>query len=117
MRNSELEFFEETLLKRKSQIESNLEGVESEMNAISELEVNDDGDSASLTSSNLLDNAIIEQQVKELHEIEVALDKIKNKIYGICEMCEEDISIARLKVKAHAVYCIDCRAIAEKSKD
>lgn len=116
MRNSELEFFEETLLKRKKQILSNLKGVESELNAISELEINDDGDSASLSSSNSLENAIAKQQVQELSEIEVALAKIKQKRYGICEMCEENISIARLKVKPHALYCIDCRSIVEKSK-
>jgi RNA polymerase-binding transcription factor DksA len=49
-------------------------------------------------------------------EIEVALAKIANNEYGICEMCEDDIGFQRLKVKPHALYCIDCREIAEKSK-
>jgi DnaK suppressor protein len=51
----------------------------------------------------------------ELMEIEIALAKIKSGEYGICEMCEEEIGFQRLKVKAHAKYCIDCRGIAEKN--
>jgi len=58
--------------------------------------------------------AIGEQQELELIEIEVALGKIKDKQFGICEMCEEEISMQRLKVKPHAKYCIDCREIVEK---
>ncbi|RUM74071.1 MAG: molecular chaperone DnaK suppressor DksA, partial [Sulfurovum sp.] len=40
--------------------------------------------------------------------------KIKNGIYGICEMCEEPIGKARLEVKNFARFCIACREISEK---
>ena len=42
-------------------------------------------------------------------------EKIANKTYGICDMCEEEIGIPRLKVKPHAKYCIACREIIEKT--
>ena len=48
-------------------------------------------------------------------EIDEALEKIANKTYGICDMCEEEIGIPRLKVKPHAKYCIACREIIEKT--
>jgi DnaK suppressor protein len=51
----------------------------------------------------------------ELAEIEIALQKIKDGLYNVCDMCEEAIGIQRLKVKPHAKYCIDCREIAEKN--
>jgi len=113
---NELEYFQEMLLSRKEQIEKNIDGVEKEMDALRGLELNDEGDYASVSNDNMVENAIGSQQEMELKEIEVALGKIKDETYGICEMCEEDIGFQRLKVKTHAKYCIDCREIAEKNQ-
>jgi DnaK suppressor protein len=116
MRNSELEFFVDMLDARKVQIQKNIAGVEKELKELSSLELNDEGDHASVSNDNLREVAIGQQQELELIEIEVALGKINDKQFGICEMCEEDISIQRLKVKPHAKYCIDCREIVEKQQ-
>ncbi len=115
MRDNELQYFEEILLTRKIQIQKNILGVESEINQLRTLELNDEGDYASVSNEQMVDNAIGSQQGLELMEIETALAKIKNGQYSICEMCEEDIGFQRLKVKPHAKYCIDCREIAEKN--
>jgi DnaK suppressor protein len=117
MRESELKFFEDTLLARKKQIELNIAGACEEIDQLRGLETNDDADSASIVTDNIVDNAIGHQQEKELKEIELSIGKIKNGGYGICDMCEEDIGMARLKVKPHAKYCIDCREIAEKNSN
>ena len=114
MRNSELDFFVDMLEVRKVQIQKNIRGVEKELDELNSLELNDEADHASVSNDNLREVAIGHQQELELIEIQVALGKIKDKQYGICEMCEEDISIQRLKVKPHAKYCIDCREIVEK---
>ena len=116
MRNSELEFFVDMLESRKAQIQKNLEGVERDLEELNGLELNDEGDHASVSNDNLREVAIGQQQELELIEIQVALGKIKDKQYGICEMCEEEISLQRLKVKPHAKYCIDCREIVEKQQ-
>jgi len=116
MRENELHYFEEILLTRKVQIIKNLNGVEAEMIQLRECEVNDEGDYASISNDNLVENAIGIQQTLELDEIEVALSKIKSKQYGICDMCEDDIGFQRLKVKPHAKYCIICRPIVEKNR-
>jgi DnaK suppressor protein len=116
MRNSELKFFVDMLESRKEQIQKNISGVEKELQELNSLELNDEADHASVSNDNLREVAIGQQQELELIEIQVALGKIKDKQYGICEMCEEDISIQRLKVKPHAKYCIDCREIIEKQQ-
>lgn len=116
MRDHELQYFEEILLARKAQIIKNITGVESEMKQLRELELNDEGDYASVSNDNMVENAIGSQQQHELQEIEIALSKIKTKQYGICEMCEDEIGFQRLKVKPHAKYCIVCRPIVEKNK-
>ena len=106
--------FKEQLLTRKTKILKNLDGTNLELNAMRELELNDEADYASISSDTIVDSAIMEQQYKELAEIELALDKIKHNTYGICEMCEDPIGIERLKVKSFARYCITCREITEK---
>ena len=110
----ELEEFQNKLLDRRVQIEKNLRGTTLELDEMSHLELNDEGDYASASAETVVDSAILVQQRKELNEIELALDKIKEETFGICEMCEEPIGIARLEVKNFARYCIICREINEK---
>lgn len=116
MREHELSYFEEILLSRKTQILKNISGVEHEINQLREQELKDDADLASAANDNIIENAIGMQQTQELREIEIALQKIKNKSYGICEMCEDEIGFQRLKVKPHARYCIVCRPIVENKR-
>jgi len=115
MQNSEFNYFKEILEDRKKQIDKNISGVNDELNQLSGLELNDEGDYASVNNNSMVESAIVQQQEYELKEINIALEKISTKEYGICEMCEDKISFQRLKVKPHAIYCIDCRSIVEKN--
>jgi DnaK suppressor protein len=117
VQKSELDYFKGILLSRKEQILKNLSGAKEEMDELQTQELNDEGDYAAANSDTLVESAIITQQQQELQEIENALCKIDSGEYGICEMCEDPIGFQRLKVKPHAVYCIDCREIVEKSKN
>lgn len=44
-----------------------------------------------------------------LVEIEDALRKIAEGVYGLCERCQKPIPFARLKAVPHARYCLDCQ--------
>jgi DnaK suppressor protein len=46
-------------------------------------------------------------------KIRQALKNIEEGEYGICEMCEEDIGIERLKARPVARYCIQCKQKVE----
>ncbi len=109
-----MEPFKKELLKRKEQIEKNLSGTFSEMSEMRALDLNDEADYAAVAVETDIDAAIMEQQRKELAEIELALDKIRDGSYGICEMCEDEINVERLRVKNFARFCIACREITEK---
>jgi len=113
---SELSYFKEILESRKDQINKNIDGVNNELSQLNGLELNDEGDHASVNNNSMVESAIVSQQSQELREIDITLGKISNGDYGICEMCEDSIGFQRLKVKPHAIYCIDCREIVEKSK-
>jgi len=116
VQTSELSYFKEILESRKDQITKNITGVNAELDQLSSLELNDEGDHASVNNNSMVESAIVLQQEQELKEIDVTLEKIITGDYGICEMCEDEIGFQRLKVKPHAIYCIDCREIVEKSK-
>jgi len=114
---SELEEFKLKLSERKVQIEKNLTGTTLELEGMRDLELNDEGDYAAASAETIVDSAILVQQRKELNEIELALDKIKDGTYGVCEMCEEPIGKPRLEVKNFARFCITCREINEKEQN
>lgn len=118
MQGTDLNYFKDLLLERQIQIKKNIHDVLKELNELRDMEVNDDCDYVSLSIDDLRDSAMSRQQEAELKEIEDALKKIKKSdthTYGVCEMCEEQIGIHRLKVKPHAKYCIVCRKIHEKN--
>jgi DnaK suppressor protein len=46
---------------------------------------------------------------KEVKDIEVALKRIKEGVYGICKYCGKDIGEARLKVRPSSSACVECK--------
>lgn len=51
-----------------------------------------------------------------IKEIEQALQDIENGDYGICDRCNDDIPIKRLKVRPMAGYCISCKSQLENEQ-
>ena len=51
---------------------------------------------------------------EKLRNIDEALLKIEEGEYGICEECEEEIPVGRLRVMPFARYCVKCKADIEK---
>ncbi len=114
MRDNDLKYFEDLLLSRKVQIRKNIKDAARGIASLKDDEVGDDADHASISTDRMIEQAISAKQTRELGEINFSIDKIRSGGYGVCEMCEEDISFQRLKVKPHAKYCIVCREIVEK---
>jgi DnaK suppressor protein len=110
----QVKFFHTALEARKMKIQNNLNITTIEMDSLNTNELKDEADHASTSLGRAVDNAILNQQANELAEIELALGKISDNLYGVCEMCEEEINIERLKVKIFARYCITCREVIEK---
>lgn len=116
MKKSELAYFKKILEERKNQIIKNINGVHDELAQLGACELNDEGDHVATITSSRVDDIIIKKQEQELREINTALRKLESGEYGTCEMCGVDIGFPRLAIKPHAVYCIDCREIAEQEK-
>lgn len=56
----------------------------------------------------------IDRQVRELRDIETALQRIKDGSYGICIDCGQEIGFARLSVYPTAKRCIVCQEKHER---
>ncbi len=109
-----LNHFKEILLLRKAELEKILFDIQNEIMDINSNETKDEADIAASNMDSGRDYQIYLNQKKELEEINLALKKIEEGTYGICEMCEEPINEERLKIKPFAKYCIICREIIEK---
>ena len=51
---------------------------------------------------------------KFLNEIDEALKRIEEGIYGVCEQCQKPIALKRLKVVPYTRCCIKCQEGMEK---
>ncbi|MCX4244686.1 TraR/DksA family transcriptional regulator [Paraliomyxa miuraensis] len=51
-----------------------------------------------------------------LGKIEHALKKMEGHEYGLCEECEEQISLKRLQARPEAQLCIQCKEAQEKDE-
>jgi len=56
---------------------------------------------------------IRDREHKLIKKIKKALDRIENNTFGICEKCEEDISVERLNARPVTTQCIDCKTKEE----
>ena len=52
-----------------------------------------------------------------IRKIDQALARLENGTYGICEVCEEEISIERLKARPVTTLCIECKRKEEKREN
>lgn len=52
--------------------------------------------------------AIQRRNRARLQQIEAAIQRIDQGVYGICVRCDEEISLARLRARPEAVVCVRC---------
>jgi DnaK suppressor protein len=55
-----------------------------------------------------------DREREKLHAIDEALLRIREGEYGICEECEEEIPLGRLKAMPFARHCVRCKTDLEK---
>ncbi|MDA3966958.1 MULTISPECIES: RNA polymerase-binding protein DksA [Helicobacter] len=115
MRKRELDNFKKLLMNNRQMILENNKQHKLDME-YANTQKGDEADCVAMSIAHVLDSSIFEKHKKELELIDRALDKIDDGDYGICEMCDEPISLQRLKAKPHAKYCIVCREIIEKKE-
>ena len=57
---------------------------------------------------------LLEREQEKLKALNLALKRVFDKTYGICEICGCYIPEPRLKILPYAKYCIECKSSEEK---
>lgn len=73
----------------------------------------DEADFASQLTQQDVDVTIQRRCRNRLNELEVALNRLQNDSYGVCDECGDDISVARLKANPSARLCVVCQSEVE----
>ena len=63
-----------------------------------------------------LDLLLTDREKQKLKQIDDALDRIEENLYGLCEECGVKIPKARLKVVPFAKYCVECKEVIEREE-
>ena len=104
----------ETLLEMKKQLHKEMQvRVKGETDGVKD-EGRDTYDLASDERDREINFILNDREREKLHAIDEALERIKEKTYGICESCEGEIQLGRLKVLPFTRLCVRCQEENEK---
>ncbi len=76
----------------------------------------DPNDRATQESDRNFELRIRDRERRLINKIKEALERIEDGTFGVCEMCGEEISEARLKARPVTTLCIDCKIEQEKKE-
>jgi DnaK suppressor protein len=96
-----------TLLSRRGALRKALAGELADLR--NKAESGDAADVAFDSGSEEISTQLAELEARELSQIERALARMKQGIYGVCEHCQCKIPVARLNALPYSTTCIDCQ--------
>ena len=104
----------DTLQETKKQLLKEMQGrVKGETEGVKD-EGRDTYDLASDERDREINFILNDREREKLHAIDEALQRIKDKTYGLCESCEGEIQLGRLKVLPFTRLCVKCQEETEK---
>ena len=115
LKEEDIEYFRELLTKSLEELLGHAKDTISDITAPKE-NLPDPTDRASFESDRDLMLRIRDRESKLIKKIKLALDRIEDNIFGVCEKCGEDISIARLKAIPVTTLCIECKTKEEATE-
>jgi len=105
------------LVRRRDALRKALAGDLSSLKELRQQTSGDMLDAAMDTAQDEISSQLAEVESRELTHIEIALERMRDGNYGLCEGCGEGIPMARLQALPYATMCIQCQREAEKNGD
>ncbi len=104
----------DTLQSRRHKISAALQG---DLNAFQELSAThaDTADAALNLLHSEVTSQLLQKESQELSQIDDAIRKLNQGVYGDCEGCGDPIPLARLEALPYATLCIKCQVKLEES--
>lgn len=115
MDSKNVQFFKDVLLKQRSEILNKENGFKAD-SFIEATAQGDEGDLAVSELSLTMTLRLQERQAQLLQKIDRALGKIEEGSFGLCEQCEEELHVNRLKARPVATLCISCKEEQENKE-
>jgi len=116
MKKKDLTRFAELLREDKARILNHTEKTKHDDMTLSTDDLADEVDLASSELNQSVTMRLRDRERSLLHKIEIALAKIDNGTFGVCDICEEDIEIKRLEARPVANLCIRCKEAQEQQE-
>jgi len=98
-----------TLLARRTALRKALAGELADLRQLSADATGDSADVAFGAGSDEIASQLAELEARELNQIERALARLKQGTYGVCELCQGKIPVARLNALPYSTTCINCQ--------
>jgi len=110
MNKKDIEYFKTKLLEEKAELEEELKEVAqkepgqtwSPSSGVMDIDAADDNEVADKFEEYEGNKGVMEKLEKQLEEVDLALNKIKDGRYGICEICQKPIEKERLEANPSA---------------
>ena len=116
LKKKDLKRFRDILLAKKKEI---LRNAQRTLNEDMTLDADDLPDEMDLASSEYLQSFEFRLRGREkslLSKLDLALKKITDGTFGICEICEEQIGKKRLEARPETTLCIKCKEDQEREE-
>ena len=104
------------LRRKKSSLLQDLMETNTEMQAITEERESELEESAQKDRIARLTSSLKERHRRTIREIDAALERMTAGEYGLCESCENEIGIGRLRALPTTELCIECATAREKEQ-
>ena len=117
LNKKELKKFQELLEEKRKAVLERARQMLSEENMT--LDTNDLPDEMDLASSEYLQSFEFRLRGREkslLNKLDLALKKIEEGTFGVCEICEEPIGKKRLEARPETTLCIKCKEDQEREE-
>jgi RNA polymerase-binding transcription factor DksA len=103
----------DALARRRAEAAARVEQLRAELGAVRSARsenTDDEHDPEGTTLSQLWSqvSGVLDAAVRELDELDAAIERVASGDYGICRRCGQAIDPARLDARPGAALCIDC---------
>ncbi|MFO7767007.1 MAG: TraR/DksA C4-type zinc finger protein [Pelovirga sp.] len=109
-----LETIKQDLLQLREEILANARKSHAESLSLGNDGVADIGDMSANSYSQDVLMSLSQTQLSRIRDVDAALERLAQGVYGICVACEEEIAQRRLEVRPFSRYCVDCKEEYEK---
>ena len=114
MKKNKLKHFQSLLENICAEIVGDVEKAQHNKKSSEVEQMADISDDAARSYGRKLQGDLEEQEWVKLKQVEVALKKVEDGEYGICEQCEQEILETRLEIMPYTEFCIQCLSEIEK---